>query len=595
MYTKIAVLKFGSSVLSNIDNIPQAVHEVYHYQRQGYKVLVVVSAIGNHTEKLIAQTKQVLNDETIAAPDQEFSELLATGETVAASLFTIGLDKAGIKAKKLDHRYVLTQGSFLNADPLSLEKEQIVHLFETNSVLVLPGFIGCNDKNELTLLGRGGSDLTAIFCAWALAADLCVIYKDTAGLYDCDPNLHNANAKRYQRLNYIDALRISSGAIQHKALKFAQHKNLCFYVKSLSNINGSTVGKTVSHFYPKTVEPKKLRVSLLGLGTVGFGVYQHLLANPELFEITGIAVKHLDKHLQKNIPSQLISDNVQDIIARECDVVIELIGGIELPYLAITQLITQKRHIITANKALLNRHGLVLEALAQQHQVSLFYSAAVAGAVPILETLRNDQVWKKTGIKSISAILNGTCNFILDKVQSGKSFNEALRLAKILGFAESDPSLDLSGQDAADKLVLICRQAFGKDPDYLTVSGIQTLNEEFIQTAKLNKQTVRLIAHCQLENQILTAEIKPRLLDLDHPLAQVCGVDNAIVIQSIDKQITKFYGKGAGRWPTSEAIFADLLDLSKNHQQQSSQNFISDTSTHFRSTAYESLDTTRSF
>ncbi len=573
----LVVIKFGSSILSSISEIPKAVHEVYQYLRQGYKVLVIVSAIGNTTDELINATQQLLDDPHAGPPSHIFAELLATGEVAAASFFSVALDKAGIQSGKLNHLCLKTCGPTLDAEPYDLQCEHILNLFEQYPVLVLPGFTGCAQDSSITLLGRVGSDLTAIFAAWRLNAKQCILYKDTHGIYDRDPNAYGKEANPYKTITYEDCLKLASSVIQHKALKFAQAENFTFTVKALAHADGTLVGAKQSRLLNETTNPPKIKVSLLGLGTVGWGVYKHLSAANQFFDIVGIGVKDCSKHQHHPIPKELISDDLGEIISRECDVVVELIGGTELSAQLINEALKQKKHVITANKALIAEKGLHLSQLASYHNVKLSYSAAVAGAVPILETLKHLQKNQpKNYVKSITGILNGTCNFILDKIREGKSFSDAIKLAQIVGIAEHDPSLDISGQDAAQKIIIISRLAFGREPDVINVQGIQTLQEKFIRDEAAKGNLVRLIASCTVEQDNIHAEIKPISLHKMHPLASVPAANNAITIQTIQDEIIQLNGKGAGRWPTAQAVYADLLEL---------------LSVNIRDKSHESLDT----
>ncbi len=556
----IAVLKFGSSVLSSVHEISRVVHEVYHYLRHNYKVMVIVSAIGDTTDELIELAKTLLDDDVNSISTQEYAELLSIGENISACLFTLGLDRAGIKAKKIATSCLTTRGSIANAEPENLDTHFILNLFNQYGVLVLPGFAGRDNQHNTTLLGRGGSDFSAIFAAWALKADRCVIYKDTDGIYDGDPKI-SVNAKHYKCLSYEDALALSSGVIQQKALQFAQNKNFNFIVKSLGSINETLVGSKPSLFAPNVKNEKKLKVLLFGVGTVGLGVYKHLLANSHLFDIVGVGVSDLTKHASQHIPKHLISNNIQALLERDCDVVIELIGGIEVAESLISQALMKNCHVVTANKALIAEKGEILRAIAEKYDVTLHYSAAVAGAIPILEVLQQLKN-SDNDIEEISGILNGTCNFILEKVKEGNSFKDAIKLAKHLGYAEHDPTADINGLDAAQKTVLISRIAFDQDPDQLDITGIQHLKEQHIHDALKRHKIIRLVAQCRRKNNKIHAVVKPLFLNEDHPLAQVQSANNVVMIRNTRNEDQYWYGKGAGQWPTAESVFADLLTLS---------------------------------
>lgn len=559
---KIAVIKFGSSVLTAVADIPAAIHETYQYLREGYKVLVVISAIGHTTDELVNLNSQIFNDPKIVPQPRAYAELLSAGETIAAALFTIALDHAGVPALKLDHRCLQTVGSVTDAQPQQFDKEKITQLFNQYAVLVMPGFIGCNVADAITLLGRGGSDFSAVFAAWSLKAERCILYKNTDGIFDQDPEAENVVARRYQTLSYTDCLKIPYPVVQHKALQFAQEKNFAFVVKALGSSQGTYIGN-VTALAEKQNTNRKLKIILLGLGTVGFGVYRNLLASSDRFEIVGIGIKNPVKHAHHEIPSQIISNNIDEILSRECDVVVELIGEPALSQQLIIDALRKRRHVVTANKCLIAEKGAYLSELAAEQGVKLFYSAAVAGAVPVLETVAAlKKINDKQVIKSITGILNGTCNFILDKVSQGETFVAAIKLAQTAGFAEADPSLDINGLDAAQKLTIISRWAFNQKLEKLDVCGIEHLDEKTVQTAAKNDQVVKLVAHCTWDQHGVQASVKPVFLPRMHRLASVSGENNCILIQTLQDEIIELHGKGAGRWPTAEAVYADLLDLS---------------------------------
>ena len=554
---KIAVLKFSGSLLSKMEEIPQAVHEVYQYLRLGYRVLAIVSSIDNSAKYPGLDSFET---EGFIPPAPEFAELLATGETAAACLFTMGLDRAGIKAKKLNHQCLITKNSLLNADPESFTKDLVSSLFERYSVLVLPGAIGYDQTKKTSLLGQKGADYTAIYAAWSLRADKCVIYKEV-----CDTEL-----KRYESLCYSDLLKLPSPIIHHKAIKFAEAHNVCFSIKSLTNVYKTVVGSAPSTFFSQNETIIPLKVALLGLGTIGFGVYKHLLANQHLFTITGIAVLDLKKHQRDQLPPTLISDNSAEILGRKCDVVIELTGDPVHSEAIIRQALSQGCHAITANRALIAEKGIELCEFATQNQVRLLYSASIGGAIPIIETLQNIN-----NVKTITGVLSSTCNFILDKVTEGQTLNHTLSLTKILGLSESEPTLDLYGINASQKATILCRAAFGRNPDSIDVTGIQCLDETKIREAYAACKNIRLVVNCTFENNIIKANVEPVAIDINHCLAHVTGTQNAVVIETQDNITMELHGTGVGRWPVAESVFSDLLELS--NQLNRNQSYINRT------------------
>ena len=560
---KIAVIKFGASVLAKVEAIPAAVHEAYYYVRLGYRVLVVVSALGDTTIKLNQTVKILLDDDTIMPPANEFASLLAMGAISTACLFTIALDRAGIAAKKLDHYCLNTTGAILNATPTSLATDKLNRLFEQYSILVLPGFIGYDQRqNTTTILGSGGSDLTALFAAASLNANLCVLYKNTGGIYNQDPNIAENSAQRYAFLSLRDALKIPAAVIKHKALKFAQTKNLKFIVKGLACADETQVGTDQSVYAPVKPKINKLRIGLLGFGKVGFAIYKHLIVSDHLFAIAGIVTNNLTKNESKHLPPELIINDWTELLSRGCQVVMILIDDVSLAKTASQQAIIKGVHVITANTALMVQYGVELSKRTKNNKIKLLYSAAIAGAIPILENLCNEQqLPPPQQIQSITAVLNNTCNLILDKINQGKTLPEAVKLAKIVGINNGPLSLALNGLVDQQKMILIARAIFGKEPDSVEIIGIQYLDEQTIRATIADEKFIRLVACCELKNNKLSLQVRPICLDYNHPFAQISGDHNAIIIHKKNGEQLQFHGKSIGRWPIAEALYADLLAL----------------------------------
>jgi homoserine dehydrogenase len=289
---------------------------------------------------------------------------------------------------------------------------------------------------------------------------------------------------------------------------------------------------------------RPLRVALLGHGTVGTGLYRRLVELPDHFAVTGIAVRDLPKAEKAGAPARLLGD-CRRALAADCDVVVELIGGTHPASELIEESLRAGRHVATANKAVIAARGPHLELVAREAGVQLLYSASVGGAMPALETVR-----RHAGeIVSFSGVLNATCNFILDEMAlRGLALSDAVALAQREGFAEADPTLDLDGTDAAQKLVILARAAFGRPPPHLFQSGIEHLTAA---------EGVRLVAWCDGQR----GEVRPVALPEGHPLAGTAGPENRLLIQLRDGPPLLLSATGAGRWPTAEAVLADLYDL----------------------------------
>src|SRR5262245_37207273 len=284
MNRKPIVLKFGSSVLRNEDDLPCAVHEIYRWWRDGAQVIVVVSAFGDTTDQLMRQAEKVCDN-----PDKSvLPSLLATGEATASALLTLALRKVGITTRLFDEvqAKLRTVGGGIDAIPIAVDTARLLSE-SRRAVVVLPGFVGRDEAGERTLLGRGGSDLTALFLAHQLKAD-CVLVKDVDGLYTSDPFCGTVRASRFAQVGYESAIRFGGGVVQAKAVRFAAAHKLRFSITSIGAQSVTEVGPFADLLDGSGFNAEPLRVALLGCGAVGGGVFQRLAALPELFRVTGV-------------------------------------------------------------------------------------------------------------------------------------------------------------------------------------------------------------------------------------------------------------------------------------------------------------------
>lgn len=551
----IQVLKFGSSVLASPEYLANAVHEIYRWWREGKRVVAVVSAIGSTTDRLLAEAKRLS-----ARPDEEATaELLATGEAESVALLKLALAKAGIPASALDAARlgIRTRGPLLDADPVALDADALHTHLRLRPVLVVPGFVGRHDDGRLSLLGRGGSDLTALFLAARLGAD-CRLLKDVPGLFEWDPASDGPAPRRFATISFADALELDGAILQKKALAFAQSRGLSFLVGRCAAARQTLVGATTTAIASDPVPLAPLRVGLLGLGTVGVGVAVHVLRQSERFELVGAVVRDASKRRAIDLPEDLVFTHPDGLLGQNPDVLIDCAGNPEAFALRLIGALEQGIRVITADKALLADSTGNLADWLEGEQPRLRGSAAVAGAVPALEAVRQSQ----SEVRIIEGVLNGTTNFVLERVAEGASLDDAVREAQELGFAEADPSADLDGLDAQRKLALLVHAAWGETlrPDHIACTGIRAAAE--LAARATPHERVRLVARAErFANGRIVAEVAPRLLPLDHPMAQAQGEGNAIVIETEEGKRISLAGKGAGRWPTAEAVVADLLDL----------------------------------
>ncbi|MBC8000761.1 MAG: homoserine dehydrogenase [Leptolyngbya sp.] len=305
-------------------------------------------------------------------------------------------------------------------------------------------------------------------------------------------------------------------------------------------------------------------LGMLGLGTVGSGVVE-LLAKHRHVTLKKIAVKDINKVRTTEFSCPLTT-NVNDIIDDpEIEVLVEVMGG-ENPTLSyLEQAIKKRKHIVTANKEVLAKHGPHLFALAKEHGVTIFFEASVAGGVPLLSTIHKGL--EANEISSIVGILNGTTNFILSSMEAGKSYEEALAEAQALGFAEADPTADVDGFDVAYKLSVLSALAhrhFVK-PETIYREGIRTITKEDMALAKEFGYRIKLLGTAgkrdEKGKEIFDVRVHPTLVPLEHPLASVSGSNNGILVKGHAVGELTLIGPGAGKLPTASAVVGDLMNL----------------------------------
>ena len=320
---------------------------------------------------------------------------------------------------------------------------------------------------------------------------------------------------------------------------------------------------------------KPIQIGLLGLGTVGRGTYEILRRNQHEIarragrgiEVAAIAVRDVDKAraiVGSKVP---VSSNFNDVIRNpDIDIVVELMGGYEPAYALALDAITRGKHVVTANKALLARHGNELFDAARTHGVMLAFEAAVAGGIPIIKALREGLTANR--IEWIAGIINGTSNFILSEMRSrGITFDTALSEAQRLGYAEADPTFDIEGIDAAHKLAILSSIAFGVpiNIDAVYTEGISKLAKEDIKYAEQLGYRIKLLAITKRTSAGIELRVHPTLVPLQRLIANVEGAMNAVLIKGDAVGTTLYYGQGAGAEPTASAVIADLVDVTRLH------------------------------
>ncbi|MEO1038575.1 MAG: homoserine dehydrogenase [Pseudomonadota bacterium] len=553
----LCVLKFGSSVLEREADYAAAAAEVYRHVRAGEKVIAVVSALAGETDALLAQSAAVGG----AAPDRLVARLARVGELKSAALMALALARIGVRASALDpdEMKLQAEGEALDADLVSLDAGVIDHALQSHEVVVAPGFCAVHEAHGVVTLGRGGTDLTAVFFAAQTGARRVRLIKDVDGVYAEDP-AKNPNAERFAELDYDAAARASSGLIQPKAIEAAKQAGVVIEVAALGAGDATRIAAAPARKAPAHVA-RPLRVALLGCGAVGAGVLAHLRQRADLFEMNPVLVRNPAKHAAAGV---VCTDRLDRALSGGPDLVVEVMGGADEPAHIMSGALQAGAAVVTANKAAVAKHYDSLHAAARASGAALRFSAAVGGGTPILELL--EQLADGPGVASAEGVMNGTGNFILSKLGEGAAFDDALAEAQALGFAEADPSADVEGHDAADKLSLVIRAAFGVElaPDAIAKQSLDRVGPEQAQNALARGEIYKQIASCRLAaDGSVEACVEVRPVPFDHPLAGARNEENRLVALDRSGRRHALYGKGAGRWPTAAAVFADIMDVQR--------------------------------
>ena len=317
---------------------------------------------------------------------------------------------------------------------------------------------------------------------------------------------------------------------------------------------------------------KNIQVAILGLGTVGGGTYDILVANHDkIASSSGLDIKVkkvLDKNvemLKSRLDESQIAYSLDDILCDdEISIVVELMGGVEPAKTFITKVLKSGKSVVTANKELISKHWSELEAVARENGVGLYFEASCVGGVPIIRTLKESL--QGDNIEMIMGIINGTTNYILTKMsQEGWSYEEALKEAQALGYAEANPTADVDGFDAMYKLSILSSLAFHTCIPYTSVfrEGITKVTKEDIASGKEMGYELKLLAIGKKKGSEVEVRVHPSFVPFDHPLAAVSGAFNAVFLKGDFVDDVMLYGRGAGARPTGSAVVSDIVYCAK--------------------------------
>ena len=315
------------------------------------------------------------------------------------------------------------------------------------------------------------------------------------------------------------------------------------------------------------------KIALLGMGTVGGGVYEIIERQKEempfkigaALEVVKVLVRNKAKYADR-IPAEKLTDVWEDVIGDDrIDIVVEVMGGIEPARTYIKAALEKGKHVVTANKDLMAMHGHELLELAGEHHCDLLFEAAVAGGIPIIRPLK--QCLAGNNITEIMGIINGTTNFILTKMkEDGMDFGEALQLATDLGYAEADPTADIEGYDAGRKLAIMASIAFHTSVtfDDVFTEGITKITAKDMRYAKEMGCSIKLLGIAKNTETGIEVKVHPTMIPENHPLAAVNDSFNAVFVHGDAVDDAMFYGRGAGALPTGSAVVGDIMDVARN-------------------------------
>jgi homoserine dehydrogenase len=525
----IIVLKFGGSVLRSQADVPAAVHEIYRWYRAGWRVVA------------------------IAASSDDSPALLGTA-----------LDRVGVPARVIDPRSVgLTMAdTSLDSDASAVHADHFKTLLEYTPVLVVAGF-GYDADGCLQLSGRGGSDHSAVYLANALRANRCRLLEDVDGVYESDPAAAapSSSLQRFSALGYADALELATSLIEPRAVQLLNRYSARAEVAAIASPYESVIGRfgrTPAHATPSV----PTSVLVLGLGEIGQGIYRRAAEMTEHFNVIGALVRDRDKYARSDCNAPPLFDSLEAMANLRPDVVIDALPGHEPSRSLVSHFLERGISVVSSNTALVAEAGRALSKLAASCNAYLHYSAAVGGSAPMMEALRREI--HHGDIRSVAAVFSGAASHILDRWAKGFSLEELLlNAAAESGAAALDEQL--SGASSVRKLRLLARHAFGSDPDALHADSFDAQALARVRDSSGENCTLRLVARAWKISHRVFGQLQLEALDTRDPLAQVQPEWNRLLITRSNGQEVVVQGRGGGRWPTTEALMADLLDVRFAH------------------------------
>lgn len=550
MPVPIIVLNFGHSVLRSLNDYNDAASEIYRHYRRGQNVVAVTSAQGDQTDILMAEARQVGPEGSA----KNLPELIQLGERRSAALLALALERIGAPAFVRQARDLGLKAR--NATLVDLNVEQLEDDLKNHDIVVMPGHVAIGEKDRHVLLTEGGSDLTALYVAQKLGVK-ALLLKDVEGVFEHDPKQSGPAPMRYDTISYADARMKAAPLISPKALDYAQENNIEFGIGKPAIPSFTTIGAKTGAM-TAIPSPRKLKVAMMGCGIVGGGVYRRIKANSDRFELVKIMVRNLNKYIDQGYKPEELTSDFNDMIAAKPDVFIDVSGPVDPALDYCKTMLAAGVHVVSANKQAIAAGGQSLLDFAKDNGSQLMFSSAAGGGMPVLEMC----IREKGRITRVEALLNGTTNYMLDEISAGKSYEEALKEAQDKGFAEADPSSDVNGSDAAAKIRLVALLGFGEE---ITLDDIPRDTIENFAPTSAPKGAIKRIATVWKDMNGFSTKLELKDLSLNNFIAQADGEEAHAIFYFEDGDQYKIRGKGAGRWPTTESVMADLYDISATY------------------------------
>lgn len=559
---KTVIVKFGSSVIRHTGDYCRVVTEIYRHVRYGRKVVAVVSAMEGETDLLYREVAGL----GVTGNSRHAPRLIALGEERSAARLALACEARGINARIAGARQISLHagGAVGDAYPESVDVSALRRETDAYEAVIVPGFVALGQTGEPVLLGRGGSDLTAAFLAGEMGLGTVTLIKDVDGVYDLDPAGHADVARRYSRISWKEAGKVAGRLVQRKAVSYAEGRSLDIRVASMNSVRGTIIGAYTDN--PSLPVPDgKCNVAIAGLGVIGEGMALRLMREGNIYSLCPALVRNVSRSRAKEISSLPLCTDADSFLDSRPDIVVDALSDGKAGERLAREALERGISVVSANKQAVAGHMEELHALARRKGALFCYSACVGGGTPMVETVR--RAVRAGSVSKMSAILNGTVNFILHAMGEGAGFEDAIRVAQAAGFAEADPAADLSGEDARAKISILAREAYGFDPDCSRIVP-EALDagraEKILRDGGVWKQVARI----GKSTDGISARVGFERVDDDPLFRDTPGESNVLKVLVDDGTVFSCRGKGAGRRPTVESLMADIAFVVRSMKEE---------------------------